>query len=189
MVEVIRSGDTIKVKSNYDTNFIRGAKNIQGRWKSPYWVFPAENEKEIKDLLLDVYGECGEPIATVTLEIDVNQCDECDDSYDGRLTFGSFTLATRRSRDASVRLASNAMLIEGGFPCSGGSMRYPRCEPKNGTILRVKNVPQTIYERMDKKGIRLVQDVDKEALLEERESLLARVEEINNLLKELEEMR
>lgn len=39
-VKTIIDGKFIKVESPYNPVFIRKARQIQGRWDKPYWIFP-----------------------------------------------------------------------------------------------------------------------------------------------------
>lgn len=71
----------------------------------------------------------------------------------------------------------------GGFATSGGSAKNPRISADEGTIVRVKGVPETIYSKIkDHEGVKLVSDIDVESLKAEREKLLKRIAEIDGLL-------
>ena len=59
MVKVTVSNTKIKVESDFSKEFVTQAKTIKGRWEKPYWVFPVENEKRLREILLEVYGEDG----------------------------------------------------------------------------------------------------------------------------------
>lgn len=43
MTEVLRKDNNIYVKSYYDNDFVIAAKQINGKWENPYWVFDEEN--------------------------------------------------------------------------------------------------------------------------------------------------
>lgn len=187
-MKIIIENGKIKVQSNYNRDFISRAKTIQGKWSAPYWVFPEENKEEVKALLLDVYGECGElsgeKTATVTVEIN---CDEYTDIGEA-IMLGSFTAVKRWHRDREVSYAANVMLVSGGFPESGGSVKNPRVYPDEGTVIRVKNIPIGIYEKIkNKAGVTLVSkpsDEERETLIKEREALMQRLAELNALIGE-----
>lgn len=185
-MKIIIENGKIKVQSDYNRDFISRAKTIQGKWNAPYWVFPEENKEEVKALLLDVYGECGELSGeeTVTVTVEIN-CDEYTDIGEA-IMLGSFAAVKRWHRDREVSYAANVMLISGGFPESGGSVKNPRVYPDKGTIIRVKNIPIGIYEKIkDMAGVSLVSkpfDEEREALIKERETLMKRLSEINALL-------
>ncbi len=188
-MKVIIENGIIKVKSEYNRDFIKKAKMIQGKWDSPYWTFPEENQKEVRELLLDIYGYCAEladePVSTVTVEVNLDEFN----GYDGdSIKLDTMTIARRISRDRDVILHDNVMCLSGGFKDSGGSAKNPRPAPISGTVLRVKDLPVGIYERIkDKDGIRVVSSIDKKALIDERERLISRIRTIDELLKDSEE--
>ena len=59
MVKVTVSNTKIKVESDFSKEFVTQAKTIKGRWEKPYWVFPVEQEKRLREILMEVYGEDG----------------------------------------------------------------------------------------------------------------------------------
>lgn len=178
----------IYVKSEYNKAFINKARYLQGKWESPYWVFPEDNREEVKELLLDTYGEADiledEEQQKVTVEIDLELYTDTKGA-NNELRLDNILLASRTSRNSYVKLADNVMVIQGGFEESGGSRANPALCPEDNTILRVKNVPLPIYEKVkDEDGIRLISDVDIIALAKEKDRLLARIAEIDNMLNE-----
>ena len=180
--------EKIYVRSEYNKAFINKARYLQGKWESPYWVFPEDNREEVKELLLDTYGKADiledEEQQKVTVEIDLETYKDTKGA-ENELRLDDILLASRMSRDSYVKLADNVMVVEGGFKSSGGSRNRPTISPEDNTILRVKNVPLIIYDRVkEKDGIRLVSEIDVTALKAEKERLLARIAEIDNMLKE-----
>lgn len=131
-----------------------------------------------------MYGECGDlqdDIARVTVELNLDEYDY--DNHDG-VKIGDITVAIRTGRDQAVRLSSNTMLISGGFPESGGSAKYPAVDAEKGTVIRVKNIPEILYEKIkNNSGVRLIDNsIDTDALAAEKEKLLARIAEIDSIL-------
>lgn len=69
------------------------------------------------------------------------------------------------------------------LPLRAALPKNPRISADEGTIVRVKGVPETIYSKIkDHKGVKLVSDIDVESLKAEREKLLKRISEIDGLL-------
>lgn len=173
----------MKVQTEYNSGFVRKAKELQGKWKSPYWEFPEENEDFVRDALLKFYGEDGRVHGTVTLDINLDEYDFFD-----VIKLDSVMIAERPGRDRAVNLHKNAMVVSGGFCNSGGSMNNPRvtCDP--GTVLRVSNFPISLYENIKNvKGITLTPEAkhSKVSLLHEKEVILSRLAEIDSLLSRL----
>lgn len=68
-VRVSCKGDKIFVKSPYNEDFIRRAHSLSGKWNGQFWVFPKAVESELKNALLRIYGEDGEPVARFTVDL------------------------------------------------------------------------------------------------------------------------
>lgn len=177
-MEIVRTEGKIKVQSEYNTDFIKKAKQIQGKWDAPYWVFPEKVADRLDEILIDVYGEGFQKVPKVEIEIDLDTFGKDGDD----LTYKGLTIATRRYRDASVILKYDAYVTEGNFSSRGGSTKYPEVTWAKGTKVRV-SVPETLTEELPQ-GVTLVQEKSEEQKLrEEKERLLKRIAEIDELLK------
>ncbi len=44
------------------------------------------------------------------------------------------------------------MVLSGGFPGSGGSVKNPRVDPKEGTVLEVRDFPRKLAEEVKANG-------------------------------------
>lgn len=177
-MEILREDGKIKVQSEFNRDFIREAKQIQGKWDAPYWVFPEKVADRLDKVLIDVYGEGFQEVPKVEIEIDLDTFRKDGDD----LTYKGLTIATRRYRDSSVILKYDAYVTEGNFLSRGGSTKYPEVTWADGTKLRV-SVPETLTKELPQ-GVTLVQEKsEKQKLLEEKERLLKRIAEIDELLK------
>lgn len=183
-MKITRENGKIKVRSDYNAEFVKRAKLLQGKWAAPFWVFPEENEPELKALLLEIYGENGDPQETVDLLVSIGQMPNGQ-----TISLGGYLLASRKSRDYAVTLGDNVILVSGGFPKSGGSAKYPYVNADDDTVVKAKGVPMALYERFKDSGyVKLAGDADshREKLIAERERLLARLAEINAELERSE---
>jgi len=168
----------------FQVNIIKKAKMLQGKWGNSCWTFPSENEKAVRDLCLDIFGDDGlEQAKTVTFDVYLDDYDRPEEPY---IKIGNVTIAERMERDRDVVLADNVMLVAGDFPARGGSVKHPSPKGVAGTVLRVKNFPADNYEKVkDSKGIILVsENVNKDALIAEKEAILKRLSEIEKILGE-----
>ena len=176
--------DKMYVVSDYSTEFVKEARRLNGKWSGGAWAFDAQDEEMVRDVLLRVYGEDGKTaVETVNVEVTIDDIA----GYDSIELFGR-VLAKRFSRDSNVKLHDSVIVKEGGFPSSGGSVKNPALKHSENTVLLVKNVPVVLAEEGVKNypnSIKIVSDkkVDKDALLKEKESLLKRLAEIEELLK------
>jgi hypothetical protein len=121
-------------------------------------------------------------LATVRVNMD-------DLHYSGQeLRLAGRRLAWRPSRDEQVRLAEGVVVISGGFPASGGSVKNPRLTEEDGTVLEIRDVPLPVAQKMteESKAAVLVDAaaVERSALLAERDRLLTRLAEIDAKLSE-----
>lgn len=181
MLEVKIENGTMMVKSEYNAKFVKKAQNLQGKWEKPYWIFPKENEEPVRNALLEIYGEDGNPCETVSVDIHLDKY-----RYGNELKLDSLLIASRIYRDYSVKLANNAIVIAGEFCPSGGSRNNPAVTHESGTIVRVKDLPISIYSRVSTiPGVYLADENPDDAyshLESEKAALLQRIAEIDKLL-------
>ena len=82
MVKIIRTNTKLKVESDFSKDFVTQANTIKGRWEKPYWVFPVEQEKRLREILMDVYGEDGSSEEVDSKEVRSEKVDpKKDDIY------------------------------------------------------------------------------------------------------------
>ncbi|MGN8763928.1 hypothetical protein [Hornefia butyriciproducens] len=179
-MEIIRENNKIKVKSPYNTDFVRKAHELNGKWNNPYWVFREETAESLNSALVEIYGEGFEEVPRVAVEIDL---DAFEGTEGNELRIGGVSIAYRPSRDSQVRLAGDTFVKSGGFLSSGGSRNYPEVTWKPGTIL-VSSVPETVT---GVPGVKVVDPAEerKSKLEVEKERLLKRLAEIDATLANL----
>lgn len=183
-MKIIKDNGLIKVMSDYNKEFIRKAHEISGRWEMPYWVFDEKNEAVLRNILMEIYGEDGTPQKEVTVDIDLDKYYHSDyKSNNDEAIFHGKSLCYRPGRDSCVRMQNDAIVVAGGFPHRGGSVKYPCLNWNDGTVIRV-TVPETVYlAEKDKDGVTLYESADKaqkvKALEDEKERLTARIAEID----------
>lgn len=196
MIKIITNNNKVYLYSDYTPELPSKAKMIGGRWNSAEkaWVFSLRDLDLVKKLSNEVYGWDDDPLHDIRLRIgDAQGLDTRDfESFDGSapnaLRIKGRLIAQRKERDAAVQLGNDVLLIQGEFADSGGSRVNPRvfdsvCE---NMILEIRNcyqglldaLPSDCYEIVEKKA-----DINKEALQAERERLLARLAEIEQLLQ------
>ena len=113
--------------------------------------------------------------------------------HDGIRMFGK-TIATAYSRDSGARLGADVALIKGSI-YSGGSVKNWNTEIDRDTVINLYNVPVIMYEKEkdsynpEEIKIEVVEDeetggADTDRLREEKERLLKRIAEIDELLSD-----
>ena len=134
----------ISVAVPFSREFNAAARSISGHWdaSAKAWVFDSRDRKRLTEILYEFFGYVEHPsgeLATVHVILD-------EDAYedDGQVKFLGRVIASRRSRDAAVRLADGVVKVSGEFSRSGGSLARPRvcaagCEP---VTLEIRDIPR-----------------------------------------------
>lgn len=188
-VQITTEDGKLYLSSPYHPNLPAQARQIGGKFHraSSSWVFDPRDEQRVRELAHAIYGTDGTATQFVTIRVHL-------DKYrngPGLWVCGR-ELATRQGRDTPVRLGDGVIIVEGGFDGRGGSVKNPRLDPKDGTVLEVRDVPAghpSLEDLDEKDGIVIARDEpspepDYEALRSEKEHLEARLEEIRTILGE-----
>ena len=134
----------ISVATPFSREFIFAARSISGHWDAATkaWVFDPRYRERVVEILYEFFGYVEHPsgeLVTVRVTLD-------EDTYedDGQVKFLGRVIASRRSRDAAVRLADGVVKVSGEFSRSGGSLARPRvcaagCEP---VTLEIRDIPR-----------------------------------------------
>lgn len=198
MITVTTDGPVTLLRSPYEASLPAKAKAIGGRWdrEEKAWTFDARDEQRVRELARAIYGTDGAdvdgPVVTIRVRLDDvprRPHYTFDHGEPGRLTIAGHQLARRTGRDTAVQLSQGVITVEGGFDYRGGSVARPEVAPLDGTVLEVRDLPRSVADRMAAEcpdAVTIVGDVDghREALLAERDSLLARLAEIATALGE-----
>lgn len=189
-MKIYEENGKLYVESDYSREFVKGAKLLNGTWSGKAWVFNPENEEHVRKLLLDVYGCDGKTaVETVTVRVYLDKIERVIRAEQSLEMFGK-VLVRRAHRDRCVNLHPDAIVVAGSFPGYGGSVKNPRLENTEGTVIEVKNVAVAMVNKDEefKDAIEIISEpkVSVKSLLEEKENLIKRLEEIDKLLKNLE---
>lgn len=148
----------VYVKCEYSPDFVARAKQIHGKWTGESWAFDESDESIVKSVLDQIYGENGDPVDRVDLIVDAGKMPEDGDS----IRIGGYTVCSRRYRDSAVKMGEKAVLLSGEFCSSGGSVKNPRVSANYDTIIRLKGIPVSLYERYkDAEWIISIESTDK----------------------------
>ena len=185
-IKIKNEGGKMYVESPYSSDWVKRAKMLHGKWARPCWVFDADIEQDVKAALTDVYGECGDEVERVDVLITLTR-----GLYGQSISFGGIQLASRFERDMPVRLGDQCIFVSGAFDESGGSRANPKVTCDEGTVIKIKGCPRSVYEAhkdddpdkiiatiIDSKQTRLAE------LLKERDRLQRRLAEINGELQQ-----
>ena len=185
-----------EIYTPYNPDFVSEIKRIGGaRWNSSSkcWSVPEEMADAVREIIKSVYGYTDQEDATEMVSVIVKFK---RDVYRTRGSYEMFgkTLSRAWSRDSGARAGDDVIYLQ-GKPKSGGSRNNWDSIVPEGSIIKIINIPKGVYESkiedmkkhenyytIEIEGTK----IDREALLEEKEKLLARLKEIEKILSESE---
>jgi hypothetical protein len=177
----------IYVKTPYSKDFVKEARKLNGSWVDAQkeWAFDPRDVDRVREVCRKIYGTDGLSIegklVTVRLHLD-----KIETGYDKLELFGR-TICRRPNRDSYVKLDPSVIVVAGGFPDVGGSSKNPCLLTKEGTILDVRDVPESIVhpEKFPEGAIEILANDKKpniKALKEEAAAIRSRLAEILEIL-------
>lgn len=135
----------VYVKSPYNKTFVTKSRDLNGKWiaSTSEWMFDGRDEARVRALCVELYGTDGATrAALVTLRVTLGD-------WDGpEITLGGRTLVRRRGRDSRADLGDGVIILTGGFPGWGGSVKNPRVNPQDGTVLEVRDFPEPLAREL-----------------------------------------
>lgn len=184
--------DKVFATSPYNPDLPAQARELGGRWNGGEWVFDARDEQQVKELYQKVYGTDGtETSESVTAKVTVLRT-----NYESKagLFLAGREIARAFGRDGGAKLGTGVIVIEGDGFDSGGSRANWHTVANEGTVFKLRDVPLLAIEREIKNqddydspyySFEIIDEnnaVDRESLLAERERLVNRIAEIDNIL-------
>ena len=185
------SAGTVTVQAPYHEGFVGKARNMGGKWQSPFWVFDIRNEDLVRQACINCYGTDGQGVIdTVTLKVSL------DSGYyrlKSAITLCGRTIARAFDRDSGARLGDGIVLLTGGFFSSGSMKNWATEVSADGATVLIHDFPKirvedakneseyiTILDVIDEK-----KNIDIASLAEEKNRLLARIAEIDQMVASL----
>lgn len=182
-IDIQVDGDKLFLTAPYNPAANGSYKDLGARWDAgrKAWRFAARDIDMVRAALHRHFGYDDRPVEVVDVRINAS---ECFDENNQAWVFGGRRIVHRPGRDEDVRLGEGVLLLEGRFPGSGGSMKYPRIDTDE-VVLEVRDVPAT-HADLKEDGVTIIEtpalaeDTAERAALEaERAQLLARLAEID----------
>lgn len=176
------------IDTPYNKYFVSKIKTIGGaRWDNARreWKIPAACVDQARAIMREVFGECDLPDDTRRVTVMLT-FDECVSRVCSSVSIFGKTIARAYGRDSGATVGEDAVFIK-GKPTSGGSRANWETQVKPGSVVVLRNVPETILNEELPDGVTygIMPDEEKpnrEELLAEKERLLARLAEIETLL-------
>lgn len=187
-----------EIYTPYNPDFVSEIKRIGGaRWNSSSkcWSVPEEMTDAAREIIKSVYGYTDQEKATEMVSVIVKFS---RDVYKTRGLYEMFGKVLSRAwgRDSGAKAGDDVIYLQ-GKPKSGGSRNNWDSIVPEGSVVKITNIPKSVYEskiqELEKAGkyyytIELEgTKINRQALLDEKEKLLARLKEIEKILSESEE--
>ncbi len=175
------------VYTPYNPDFVKKIKGIgNAKWNSSEkcWVVPETAIEAVREIMDEVYGYSDiKENETVTLKVKFRE--EVSEYRSDVVLFGK-VLAHAYGRDSGARIGDDVAYVSGGAT-SGGSVKNWYSIVKEGSVVILSNVNKLVYEKSETEyniTVELLKTkVNKQGLLEEKERLLKRIAEIENILQ------
>lgn len=187
MMKIDIQNGVAKIFTPYNADFVKKVKNIGGRrWNDVEgcWTVPESEIETVRGFMMDVYGETDLPDASEKVTVLVTFNSDADKWCGNVVLFGK-TIARAWGRDSGAKVGDDVTLISGSCDSTGSRANW-YTTVKEGTVVKVRNVPKAALEFNTKYDVsfEIVADgeINKTALEEEREKLLARIAEIDRIL-------
>ena len=175
----------IAITSPYNKDFTSRVKLLGAKWNpdNKTWVLEKSALEDLRALCREIYGEDDQPAAE-TADVELSFTDEVME-YLGPVTILGRTISSAVGRDSGARAGESVMITKGDIT-SGGSARNWASVVTAGTVAKLVAVPKQLLENVQlPEGVELrviSQAIDRDALVAERDRLLARLAEIEELL-------
>ena len=186
-VKIEKKDGKIFVESPYSPELPEAAKRLGGKWDGSRWVFDGRDIDRVKSLYLDLYGEDGVTKPEL-VTVRVTCLEDWESEYGTGLFLFGRMVARGFGRDSGAKLGDGVILLNGELD-TGGSRKYWYTIAMEGTVLEIRDVParivndKNIPDDLKWEIIGEPEGPSKAALLEERQKLIDRINEIDELLE------
>lgn len=179
----------IQLNTPYNPDFVKKIKFAGGQWNSSakVWEMDERNLDTARSIMLEVYGEDDRPTKKVSVRISVlNQISE----ERGSVCILGRTVAKASGRDSGAKIG-DGVCFEVGEATSGGSAKNWMTLIEQDSVIIMHDVPEKLTLQEPPKNIygeslyklEIIENkISRDTLIAEREKLIARLEEINQLL-------
>lgn len=186
-IKITTIEDRAYLETPYNANFVAAIKRIGGAsWDRDRraWCIPAEAIDQAREIMRRVYGADDRPSAEPSVSVKLTFGREV---YKLRapVTILGKSIASAWGRDSGARVGDDVAFVE-GRPQSGGSVKNWCSVVPEGCVVVLHNVPRAALQMELPEGVtaEVMQPatIDRTALEAERERLMARLAEIDQLL-------
>ena len=195
-VKIEKTETKLNCYSDYHPNLPYHAKQLGGRWNGQCWTYDVRDEHKVRELYINIYGTDGEEAVgdLVTLRVTY---EKGAGKYHSGMFVGGRCIGRATGRDSGARLSEGVVTVEGCIT-SAGSRKNWSTYINSGSVFDIRDMPRKKAEEVIESGyddndnrisaeiIDNGTSVDKAALIEEKERLLKRLAQIEEILKATE---
>lgn len=168
---------------------IRGVNDSKWNHDEKCWSVPMSEVDVVRKFMLDVFGRSDITLAdVVTIRLTaIEKADACR----GDLIFANKVLSHATGRDSGAKTGYDVSLIHGNVK-SGGSVKNWLSIAEEGSVFILRNVNRAVLKNQEDTDFFTYEIIEDEKprrsdLLEEKEILLKRLDQINKLLNGCQE--
>lgn len=136
----------LKLSAPFHPSLAPRCREIGGRWhpETKTWRFDPRDEQRVRNICIEIFGvdPYEPPGSLMTVRVPLN-----GESV-GELWLGGRCVAKRPERDCHVVLGDGVVVVDGGFPSSGGSRANPALNPKENTVLEIRDLPPAAADKI-----------------------------------------
>ena len=182
------TGTQTAVYTPYNAAFVSAIRKIGGaKWdaEGKAWMVPTASLPQVRAIMRDVFGEDDRLDTSKRVSVRLTFAKICSAECRPVEILGK-TVARAYGRDSGARPGDD-VAFEAGGPRSGGSAKNWRSVVEEGSVVILRNVPEAMLDKAElPEGVTMevIRDsgIDRASLMEEKEKLLARLDEIEKLL-------
>lgn len=189
MITTKNKGTQTAVYTPYNAAFVSAIRKIGGaKWDagSKAWMVPTASLPQVRAIMRDVFGEDDQLDTCKRVTVRLSFAKNCYSADRKPLEILGKTVARAYGRDSGAKPGDD-VAFEAGSLRSDGSRANWYSVVEEGSVAILRNVPETMLDKAElPEGVTMevIRDsgIDRAALTEEKEKLLARLAEIENLL-------
>lgn len=185
--KIIINDGKAAVYTPYNRDFVSRIKLCGGRWNpgEKCWTVSEKTVDDVRGIMREIYGRDDQPVSE-TVDVIIRFRDEMS-MWHAPVTILGRTIASAFGRDSGARVGEGVMFLDGN-PKSGGSVKNWLTIVPAGSVVKLFDVPKCAITNSvlpEEVEMEIVgQDIDRAALVAEKEKLLARLAEIDAILGE-----
>lgn len=189
MFKINVTGEIAEVYTPYNRDFVCRIKNIgSAHWdsKQKCWSIPVDAVDSCREIMREVYGRCDLEEGMKNIKLKLSFSEAVSKTREDVILFGK-TLCHAYGRDSGGRPGDGVSYIKGS-PQSGGSVKNWRSIVPSDSVVILSDVPETLFQRFNPDLVpgltveKVVEESNREVLLAERERLLKRIKEIDEII-------